>query len=481
MMMNGVLIDEYSSEYKSRMKNITLFPSPVMLDTVEEIFTEFVDDNDQAFSEVKSPFYVLDRIQDALIALQNMLFSESTKLDMDKKTLCTVIVTNHKEAVSMKEKMELSIAMQEMADSKISKTLHHDIANRMIDSMLSGLCNATFGNIAKKTQLAEISQTYKTSRDAGDTIDLDNFLSEFVSVFKHDEQEDEPTLRAAMLATADYPEQPFRDVRGTSGAGGAPRAASFGNGKCRFTEEGTWSTHMESKVLEKFLKAINDLKSDIGFIKKHFMGQDHMKENSTPAPKQFGQRGPANNPRKTGFAGVACQRTTYEPRSLVNRPLTSIDAFESDGESAFVAMAVQPEQMPTAKYNYRIMTAQNNINALGDYCNRYDKIHESNGREYGKPSIKSMRISEPIQETDSPQSSMTIDSLLHHDYPGLQVDGILMMTSIGGQQEMVIDNDGPEINDNDKPVIEPNMKENKACKDKAEIAAITATKMDWLA
>ena len=84
---------------------------------------------------------------------------------MDIKTLYTVMVTNHKEAVAMKEKMELSIAMQEMpvADSKISKTFDHDIANRMIDSMRAGLRNATFGNIAEKTQLAGILQTYKTS------------------------------------------------------------------------------------------------------------------------------------------------------------------------------------------------------------------------------------------------------------------------------------------------------------------------------
>ncbi len=146
------------------------------------------------------------------------------------------------------------------------------------------------------------------------------------------------------------------------------------------------------KSLEKNIKAINDLKSDIGFIKKHFMGKDHMKGNSALAPKRLSQRGPDNNPRKTGFAGVACQMTMYEPRSLVNRPLTSIDAFESDGESAFMAMAVQPEQIPTAQYYYRIMTAQKNINALGDYCNRYDKIQESNGREHGKTSIQSLRI-----------------------------------------------------------------------------------------
>jgi hypothetical protein len=77
-----------------------------------------------------------------------------------------------------------------------------------------------------------------------------------------------------------------------------------------------------------------------------------------------------------------------------------------------------------------------------------------------------MCILELIQEMDSQQSSMTIDPLLH--YSGLQVDGISTMTSIGGQQEMVIDNDGLETNDNDKPVIEPSMEENKANKDKAK-------------
>jgi hypothetical protein len=114
MTMNGVLIDEYSSEYKNRMENITLYISQVMLDTlavIEEIFKEFVDDNDQAFCQVKGPFYVLDRIQNAFIALQNVLFSESTKLDIDVKTLSTVMVTNHKDAVAMKEKMEFSIAV----------------------------------------------------------------------------------------------------------------------------------------------------------------------------------------------------------------------------------------------------------------------------------------------------------------------------------------------------------------------------------
>ncbi len=46
--------------------------------------------------------------------------------------MCTasVMVTNNYEAVTMKEKMELSIVMQELADNKISKTFDHDIAKQ---------------------------------------------------------------------------------------------------------------------------------------------------------------------------------------------------------------------------------------------------------------------------------------------------------------------------------------------------------------
>jgi hypothetical protein len=49
----------------------------------------------------------------------------------------------------------------------------------------------------------------------------------------------------------------------------------------------TYPTSTESKVLEKLLKAINDLKSDIAFTKKHFMGLDQMKDTEDPAPKRF--------------------------------------------------------------------------------------------------------------------------------------------------------------------------------------------------
>ncbi len=47
----------------------------------------------------------------------------------------------------------------------------------------------------------------------------------------------------------------------------------------------------DAKVLEKILKALNDLKSDLGFVKNHIISSDQMNTTDTPIPRQKkGQR-----------------------------------------------------------------------------------------------------------------------------------------------------------------------------------------------
>ncbi len=64
----------------------------------------------------------IDKIQQQHIRLQNLLFLYIPTLDSDIKARFSVIVKSHHEALSMKEKLELLIAMKEIADIKISKT-----------------------------------------------------------------------------------------------------------------------------------------------------------------------------------------------------------------------------------------------------------------------------------------------------------------------------------------------------------------------
>ena len=55
-----------------------------------------------------------------------------------------------------KEKLELYLALQELADNKLSKTFDHEISNRVIDSssMWAGLCTPIFANITDKIEAA---------------------------------------------------------------------------------------------------------------------------------------------------------------------------------------------------------------------------------------------------------------------------------------------------------------------------------------
>ncbi len=80
--------------------------------------------------------------------------------------------------------MELSIAMQEMADSKNFQDfwLLHSKQNDWFDAGWT----PQIWKYCRENSTERILQTYKTSRDVGYIIDLDNFLSEIVSVFKHD-------------------------------------------------------------------------------------------------------------------------------------------------------------------------------------------------------------------------------------------------------------------------------------------------------
>ena len=160
-------------------------------------------------------------------------------------------------------------------------------------------------------------------------------------------------------------------------------------------------------MLERILKALNDIKSEGGIIKKHACIPETPKQNETPAPRKFTPRS-TDPTKRTNFAGVAREATTLVPRSLVNRPLTTIDNDDEDKQTAFMSMIVA--QQPIAKNNFCIMTSQN-ISVLGEYCIRY-QIQKSVGEDNGKSIFNSMRIPEQIPRIYSPKSSVTMDHLL---------------------------------------------------------------------
>ena len=258
MTMNGLLIDPTSPELIARMRQLRLFSPSAMLPTLEQIkamYGEYFDDENPTFRN-RGPFPILDKIQSLRIRLQNLLFQELSEIDAEVKTTCMTVVRSHKEAVAMKDSLELSIAMLELADNKVSKTFDHDTANRIIDSYRAGLRKAEFENVTVKNELATMLQTYKMSRDQGEILDLEILLSDIMGAFTPVEEVHEPTLQAAMLATTTRVEH--QDQRGPSGAGGAPSSRPSQPYKRRYDDDKP-SAAQDPKVIDKILKTLYDL------------------------------------------------------------------------------------------------------------------------------------------------------------------------------------------------------------------------------
>ncbi len=120
----------------------------------------------------------------------------------------------------------------------------------------------------------------------------------------------------------------------------------------------------EPQLLGRILKALNDIKSEVGIIKKHACIPETPKPNETPAPRKFTPRSSVHA-KRTNFAGVSQKATTFVPRSLVNSPMITIGHDESE-QTTFMSMVIV--RQPVAKNNFRTMTSQNTIDVLGDYC-----------------------------------------------------------------------------------------------------------------
>ena len=59
-------------------------------------------------------------------------------------------------------------------------------------------------------------------------------------------------------------------------------------------EDGKSITAQDPNVLDKILKSLNDLKSEVGHIKKHVV-PDQPRQTETQAPKKFGNKGAESN------------------------------------------------------------------------------------------------------------------------------------------------------------------------------------------
>ena len=289
--------------------------------------------------------------------------------------------------------------------------------------------------------MAELLQNTRSDRDRGNSIDLEYVLDEMVNVFKQEVEQEELSLQSALLASG--PSRIFQShqdapVRSTTGG-------DFGTGKRRAETTTTQPTEEESKILNIILKAINDLKSEMGSIKKLIQPRDSSKPGVLQHPQKPGWRNIEQDgkaEKRTRFAGVASVAVKSTrvvqtgPTPLLTSGISHIDSSSdsSDLEANFAGQI--DEYKPIHHFNPRILTAHHNVNELGYKCLDPPRslLHARQGIEHEISQLTFFRLADNFQQLERMHESMITNPLPCSWAQGSSEE---TMASIGGQQEVI--------------------------------------------
>ena len=121
--MNGIIIDITSPEFIRRIQEIVTLPPSLLHETVEIIdttYNKYFDDKSPGMRKKVGPYDILLKVQAIVIQLQNRIFAAFANIqpiEAKIKEHSRNVITNHHEAITVKEQLVLAIAMSEMANS----------------------------------------------------------------------------------------------------------------------------------------------------------------------------------------------------------------------------------------------------------------------------------------------------------------------------------------------------------------------------
>jgi hypothetical protein len=227
--------------------------------------------------------------------------------------------------------------MLERAECKVTRFSDQEMVTIIIKHYCDLMKEVEFPNITEKIFFSELFVSFRKDKENVLDIDLDQFLSQIIDVFKQDDAPDE-TLQAALISVH-IPSDDYRqDPRDRNGSGGVHPQRNI-----RHTETAMPpTTEQDSKVMGMVLKVLNDLKSDMGTVKKILNISDGTKSVDAVYPRQ--KTGYCVNEKrvktKSRFAGakakgpkVPKKHASSSPQPLTSRVVT-IEQSDSDSEQS---------------------------------------------------------------------------------------------------------------------------------------------------
>ena len=125
--MNGVPVDTRSDEFQVMYQNFIVYPPSIILETqseLDKIINEESENNIRSERQELGPCYAIERLQRALIIMQNKLWSMRVQFNREMNELIA------KPLLSNKQVMELRVSLRDSQKSSRTSEQAEDWSSR---------------------------------------------------------------------------------------------------------------------------------------------------------------------------------------------------------------------------------------------------------------------------------------------------------------------------------------------------------------
>jgi hypothetical protein len=421
--MNGVPVDTRAEEFQIMYQNFIAYPPSIVLETMSEldkIISEEIENDIRSERQVLGPCYALERFQRALIVMQNKLWVKRVQINKELSDLIAKPLRSHQQVMELSERLDLLLGMKERANGSYYRAYDYDTAISIVNSQSESEIAAPFAMQQSHLEFSRLLYDMNRDIERGNNINLTNLLTRLGNVFPIEHEPADATLHQALIAATAHVTQ--RDApRRTEPKDQPVEADSYkpGKNKRKYNSE-----QGETEIWERVLRAINDLKSEVGGIRRLLAEHGITHEDLPRKSNQQGAAGKENvrdpkskNQKPGGFAGTAVKgkgknnKSGHAPSYLPVRQELQSDSETEEGYAS-IAM-VQPR--PPLRIDYRALNAHNRKDTRKD---DWSKAQPVNGVEVRTSALASMCLADDdlvgnqlCPGTPTPQDRMTTNPL----------------------------------------------------------------------
>ena len=113
--MNGVPVDTRSDEFQTMFQNFIAYPPSIILETqseLDKIISEEIENDIRSERKEIGPCYALERLQRALIIMQNKLWSKRVQINKELNNLIAKPLRSNKQVMELSKRLDLLLGMR---------------------------------------------------------------------------------------------------------------------------------------------------------------------------------------------------------------------------------------------------------------------------------------------------------------------------------------------------------------------------------